>query len=76
LGKKADGQPSRRSYQAALVEYSLTGKPANRSTLNPSANTLSVLAISPTDSQILGHCAGFRHGCSFFPTTEPHLAQM
>ena len=26
--------------------------------------------------QIFDHCAGLRHGCSFFPTTEPHLVQM
>ena len=26
--------------------------------------------------QILDHWAGLCHGCSFFPTTEPHLVQM
>ena len=26
--------------------------------------------------QLLDHWAGLRHGCSFFPTTEPHLVHM
>ena len=26
--------------------------------------------------QTLDHCAGLCHGCSFFPTTEPHLMQV
>src|SRR5215212_67964 len=67
LGKNAGGQPNKRSYQANADEKSLTGKLANRSTLDKSENTFFAFAIStPLYTTMLNYLKGImRHGPSF-----------
>ena len=60
-----------RNYEDLRVEPLQTGW------RNPnSEDKVAIFGALVAVPQTLDHCAGLCHGCSFFPTTDPHPVQM